>query len=182
MTLIYKYGGNNMDTTVNNYSINDGDLETGAKEFEIFWLRPKKMSGKEAVLRMRITQKWGGWRLKDELIMSMGLEVGDTINAEVSILNGPGLIKDEENVDLFASGESADWLLENDVGLGSVIDAKVKFAYVKAPVGQNGKEVWTASLIFLEGYNVIEHRSTNDDVIQSNETHSLEVLRKLLGD
>lgn len=171
-----------MDTTVNNYSINDSDLENGAREFEVFCLRPKKMASKETVLRMKITQKWGGWRLKDELVVSMGLEVGDTINAEVYILNGPGLIKDEENIDLFASGEAADWLLENDVGYGSVIDAKVKFVYVKVPVGQNGKEVWTASLILLEGYNVIAPRSNDIDTDQSDEPHSLEVLRRLLGD
>ena len=171
-----------MDNAINSYSINDGELEKGAKEFEVFCLRPKKMAGQEAILRMIITQKWGGWRLKDELVMSMELEVGDTINSEVHILYGPGLIKDEENLDLFASGEAADWLLDNNVGLGSVIDAKVKFAYKRVPVGQNGKEVWTASLILVEGYNVIEHRSTDFGVNQVDDTHSLETLRRLLGD
>lgn len=174
-----------METTVNTHPFSDDDLERGAKAFEIFWLRPKKMAGTEIILRMRIMQKWGGWRLKDELVLSMGLEIGDTINAEVRILNGPGLIRDEDNVDLFASGKAADWLLDNDIGLGSVIDVKVKFEYLKAPVGPNGKDVWTASLILLEGYNVVEQRSTNDDdsaVAQSNAQYSFEELKKLLGD
>mgnify|MGYP003300494634 CR=1 FL=1 len=141
--------------------IDISELEKGAKDFEIFWLRPKKMANKEAILRMQINKKWGGWKLKDGLVESLSLEVGDTINTEVSILNAPGLIEDADDTDLFASGEGADWLLANDIGFGAIIDAKVKFVYAKAPIGGlDGREVWKISLVFVEGYHVVEKRDT----------------------
>lgn len=164
------------------HSVNVNDLEKGAKDFEVFWLRPKKMANKEAVLRMQINKRWGGWKLKDGLVNSLGLEVGDTINTEVSILNAPGLIDDADDTDLFASGEGADWLLDNNIGFGSVIDAKVKFVYAQAPVGGlDGKEVWKISLVFIEGYSVVKERSSCDEQILPAES-SLTVLKRLLTD
>ena len=68
------------------------DLEKGARDFEVFWLRPQKMANKEVILRMEIKTRWGGWKLKDGLVKSLGLVVGDTINTEVSVLNAPGLM------------------------------------------------------------------------------------------
>lgn len=143
--------------------ITEKELIDGARSFEHFWLRPKKMAGETAVLRMKITTKWGGWKLKDELVASMGLEVGDTINAEISVLNAPGLIRDDDDTDLFASGEGADWLLDNDVGYGSVIEGKVRFVYTKAPVGREDKEIWTIKLVFIEGYRVVEGRNLEEE-------------------
>ena len=153
-----------MSNINNEYSVADNDLEKGGKDFEVFWLRPKKMANREAVLRMRINERWGGWKLKDGLVKSLGLEVGDTINTEVSVLNGPGLIEDADDTDLFASGAGADWLLDNDVGMGSIIDAKVRFVYAKAPVGGlEGRDIWKVSLVFIEGYTIVEERCAEDE-------------------
>ena len=106
----------------------------------------------------------GGWKLKDGLVKSLGLEIGDTINTEVSVLNGPGLIENADDTDLFASGGGADWLLDNDVGMGSIIDAKVRFVYAKAPVGGiEGRDIWKLSLVFVEGYAIIEERCADDE-------------------
>lgn len=172
-----------MDKIIARRTVEDTELAKGAKEFELFWLRPKKMNSHEVILRMKINQRWGGWKLKDDLVKSVGLDVGDTINTEVSILNTSGLIDDSDDTDLFASGEGADWLLNNDVGLGSVIDAKVRFVYAKAPVGGlDGKEIWKISLVFIEGYNIIEERSTKDEHAQFGETSTLAALRKLLSE
>lgn len=157
-----------MDNQNNKETVDIAELEKGAKDFEVFWLRPKKMANNEAVLRMQINKGWGGWKLKDGLVRSLGLAVGDTINTEVSILNAPGLIEDADDTDLFASGEGADWLLENNVGNGSVIDAKVKFIYAKAPVGGlDGREVMKISLVFVEGYCVVKERYTKGEQIKS---------------
>ncbi len=165
------------------HSVNVNDLEQGAKDFEVFWLRPKKMANKEAVLRMQINKRWGGWKLRDGLVNSIGLEVGDTINTEVSILNAPGLIDDANDTDLFASGKGADWLLDHDVGFGSIIDAKVKFVYSRAPVGGlDGKEVWKISLVFVEGYSVVKERATKEEHIQFEESSSFTTLKRLLND
>lgn len=157
------------------------ELEKGAKDFEVFWLRPQKMANKEVILRMEIKQRWGGWKLKDGLVKSLGLEIGDTINTEVRVLNAPGLIDDEEDTDLFACGAGADWLLDNDIGLGSVIDAKVKFVYGKAPVGGlEGKEVWKISLVFVEGYHIEKERDLNFEHDNIGGIPSLAALKKLL--
>lgn len=157
------------------------DLEKGARDFEVFWLRPQKMANKEVILRMEIKTRWGGWKLKDGLVKSLGLVVGDTINTEVSVLNAPGLIDDKEDTDLFACGAGADWLLENDIGFGSVIDAKVKFVYAKAPVGGlEGKEVWKISLVFVEGYHIEKKRDLNLEHDSIESISSLAALKKLL--
>lgn len=172
-----------MDTSINQKSVNNLDVERGAKEFEMFWLRPKKMALHETVLRLQINKRWGGWKLKDELVNSLGLEIGDTINTEVSVLNAPGLIADEDDTDLFASGEGADWLLDNNIGLGSIIDAKVRFLYTKAPVGGiDGKDVWKVSLVFLEGYSIVRERTSIDEQFQLEETPALAALKRLLSD
>lgn len=172
-----------MGNTIKRSVVEDIELEKGAKDFEFFWLRPKKMNSHEAVVRMKINKKWGGWKLKDELVNSLGLEVGDTINTEVSVLNTSGLIADDEDTDLFASGDGADWLLDNNVGLGSVIDAKVKFVYAKAPVGGfDGREIWKISLVLVDGYNIVKERSILDEQMAIEDTSALVAIRKLLGE
>lgn len=141
----------------------DADLERGGKDFEVFWLRPIKMANNEATIRMQINTHWGGWKLKEGLVNSLGLQVGDTINAEISVLKRPGLIDDSDDVDLFASGVGADWLLDNNVGAGSIIDAKVKFVYAPAPVGGlEGREIWKLSLVLIEGYQIVKERNPDD--------------------
>ena len=128
---------------------------------------------------MKINKKWGGWKLKDEVVESVGLEVGDTINTEVSILCGPGLIADSGDTDLFASGKGADWLMENEVGKGSVIDAKVKLIYSPAPIGGvEGKVIWRLALVFLEGYEIIQKRIENEEI---EKNWDLNEWRELLG-
>ena len=104
------------------------------------------------------------------------------MNTEVSVLLRPGLIDDADDTDLFASGTGADWLLDNNIGNGSVIEAKVKFVYSQAPVGgREGKEVWKLSLVFIEGYRVVENMPEQDNTMSTNEMSAFESLRKLLG-
>lgn len=171
-----------MNTNYDTIITPEEELKTGAKAFEVFWLRPKKMHGKEYVLRMKLNKGWNGWKLKDELVRSLDLEVGDTMNTEVSVLLRPGLIDDADDTDLFASGTGADWLLDNNIGNGSVIEAKVKFVYSQAPVGgREGKEVWKLSLVFIEGYRVVENMPEQDNTMSTNEMSAFESLRKLLG-
>lgn len=158
-----------MSNNSREYILHEDDLKKGGKDFEVFWLRPKKMANKESIIRMKINKRWGGWKLKDELVRSLGLEIGDTISTEVSVLDGPGLIDDGNDTDLFASGTGADWLLDNNIGLGSVIDAKVKFVYAKAPVGGiEGREVWKISLVFVEGYRIIKERCLKDEEVDAD--------------
>lgn len=158
--------------------ITEQELKEGTKLFEGFWLRPKQYVNKTVPLRLRINKKWGGWKIKDELVNSLGLEVGDTISTEVTPLFMSELIDDENDTDMFASGAGADWLLSNNVGIGTIIDCTVRFVYAKAPIGPNGKEINKVSLVFENGISVFgiakeyvskqkEHSDDIDDLFRT---------------
>ena len=136
-------------------NITEEELREGARLFEGFWLRPKQYANRSVPLRLRINKKWGGWKIKDELVDSIGLEVGDTISTEVTPQFMSELIDDENDTDMFAAGSGADWLLSNNVGAGTVIDCTVRFVYAKAPIGPYGKEINKVSLVFEDGIRVI---------------------------
>lgn len=138
-------------------NVSDEMLKEGAKKFEHFWLRPVRYAGEIVPVRLRINKKWCGWKVKGELIRSLGLDVGDCISTEVTVKLTQGIIDDEDDTDLFASGNCADWLLENAAKLGSVCDCYVRLAYNKAPVGKDGKILDKVSLVFVKGIRYVEH-------------------------
>ena len=127
--------------------IEEKALEEGGKLFELFWLRPKRYADQTAVMRLRINKKWDGWKLKDELVESLGLEIGDTISTEITPYFTNSIIDDDNDTDLFATAAAADWLLKNNVGIGSIIDCSVRFAYTKVPTGLNERVVNKVSLV-----------------------------------
>lgn len=137
------------------------ELREGAELFERFWLQPIRYANKEVKLRLRLNKKFGGWKVKDELVEGLGLQVGACINTEVSVKFGPNIIDDDGDTDLFADGEAAEWLVnsvlndtdqENRVE-GRIIDCIVRFSYCRAPVGQNDKEISKVTLILVKGLN-----------------------------
>lgn len=136
--------------------IDESVLREGGKLFELFWLRPKRHMDKSVTMRLRINKKWSGWKVKDELIASLGLEVGDTISTEITPYYTSGIIDDNNDTDLFASAHAADWLLDNNVGVGTIIDCVVRFAYTSAPIGLKGKIVSKISLIIEKGISVVD--------------------------
>lgn len=136
--------------------ITDNQLRDGARKFEMFWLQPSKHDQERVIIRFQINSKFSGWKLKDELVYSLGLKVGDTINAEVNVAYGPQLIDDADDVDLFAEGDAASWLINKAIDAGGpencLIDGVVKFNYERAPIGGiGGKPIWKASLILIRG-------------------------------
>lgn len=135
--------------------IGEKELEEGGKLFEFFWLRPKRYVNQTVMMRLRINKKWGGWKLKDELVSSLGLEIGDTISTEITPYFTSNIIDDDNDTDLFASADAADWLLENNVRIGTIIDCSVRFAYTKVPVGYNEKVVNKISLVMVEGFSIV---------------------------
>lgn len=75
---------------------------------------------------------------------------------------------DVNNVDLFASGEGADWLIDNKVGAGDVIDCQVKLSYISIPGrSQSCTEIPAVSLIFEKGLAVIARNT--DSIKDGNE-------------
>ncbi|MCD7843453.1 MAG: DUF4062 domain-containing protein [Clostridiales bacterium] len=136
-------------------TVNEDMLREGAVMFEKFWLRPSRYAGETVPLRLQINKKWGGWKVKDELVEGVGLEVGDTINTEVIVDLTKGIINGGDDTDLFAGGDGADWLLDNEVIPGDTIECYVRFANCRAPIGQNGKIINTVALVFVKGIRVI---------------------------
>lgn len=134
-------------------------LRDGANEFERFWLRPQRLAGKMIPVRLRINKKFGGWKVKDELIKAIGLTLGDCITTEVSVLLGNNIIDDEGDTDLFADGEGADWILDQVINIGVVegciIDCYVRLVYCRAPIGEKGKMINNASLVFVSGIRCV---------------------------
>lgn len=150
------------------YSINLESVEQGGKLAELFCLRPKLYKDKQVTLRVKINSKWGGWKLRDDLVTGLGLEIGNTIVTTVSPLYTNGLSADASNIDFFASGKNIDWLLENKVPAGSVIDCQVRFSYAEVPMGYEQKKILKVSLIFEKGFNVIIDDSISDEKPTSN--------------
>ena len=150
----------NATNTTENIEISDVELKKGAYEFERFWLRPHSRAGQIVPLRLRINKRFGGWKLKDELVTALGLTVGDCINTEVTVLFGGNLIDESDDTDLFADGFAADWLLDvvTSAGgpVGCIIDCYVELSYCKAPVGGIAeKMVNKVSLILKKGIRFV---------------------------
>ena len=143
-----------------NESISEDELREGAIKFEKFWLRPQRLAGEIVPLRLRINRKFGGWKVKDELIRAIGQSVGDSITTEVTVQLGNKLIDDDGDTDLFADGEAADWLLDQIINAGvvegSVIDCYVRFIYCRAPVGANNKMINKVCLSLIKGIKYVE--------------------------
>lgn len=146
-------------------NVTEEHLRIGSDKFQRFWLRPISLVGEVVPLRLRINTKWSGWKVKDELIRSLGLEVGNTISTEITPLLYDEIIDHGDDTDLFASGDAADWLLENASKPGSIIDCFVRFSYCQAPVGQNNKVIHKVSLILVSGIRYVafdkNHESTS---------------------
>lgn len=160
-------------------AVTEGDLKKGGEFFEKFWLRPRNYMDKRVAIRLRINKKWSGWKVRDELITSIGLEVGDTISTEITPYFTSGIIDDDNDTDLFASGAGADWLLDNHVVAGTIIDCYVRFSYAKVPLGMQGKEISKISLVFEEGIRVVG-ADDNYGVAVSDNSMNLDFLLKNL--
>lgn len=155
--------------------VTEEDLKRGGDLFEKFWLRPKNYTDQRVAIRLRINKKWGGWKLRDELVNALGLEVGDTITTEITPCFTSDLIDDDNDTDLFASGEGADWLLDHHVTAGTIIDCYVRFSYARVPLGMHDKEIGKVSLVFEKGIRVVGTDDRRGTAISDNPM-SLELL------
>ena len=167
-------------------AVTEDDLRSGANTFERFWLRPQRVAGRIIPLRLRINRRFGGWKVKDDLIRSVGLSVGDCITTEVSVQLGSNIIDDDGDTDLFADGEGADWIIDqvSSAGIveGCIIDCFVRLVYCRAPVGQNGKMINKASLVFVSGIRFVEidrNYVITSNRVSSNEQDILELLSSI---
>ncbi|OPX42357.1 hypothetical protein CLHUN_37760 [Ruminiclostridium hungatei] len=91
-----------------------------------FRLRPAKYYGQEVQLRMRILEDLKGSTLKDELVLNLGLSLGDTVAVDVIVVDSKNKAINRP-ISLYADGENADWL--ENIAKGSIIEAKVRLSF-----------------------------------------------------
>lgn len=150
------------------YIADEAKLRAGGELAENFCLRPKYYADQSVIVRIRINEKWSGWKLREDVISQLQLEIGATIVTNVSVYFTNDLSVEVNNVDLFASGEGADWLIDNKVGAGDVIDCQVKLSYISIPArSQSCTEIPKVSLIFEKGLAVVARNT--DSAKEANE-------------
>ena len=107
---------------------------------------------------MRITSELSGSELKDDIVKSFGLELGDTLSAYIDILSDDGQKINKRRMSVYADGEYADWL--EKVSIGSIIKAQVKTVYCcikeisKWDEGQILKNSSYTGLIITKGLSI----------------------------
>lgn len=149
-------------SAANSNEIALADYIAGAKLFRRFALLPKRYSGREVVLRIRMDGQFGTWKMKDEFFTAFGFDSGDTLfgnNATVIGINMNDLDERARTIDFFAGSENADWILDNEITTGTIFEGKFKFAYeqVDGVVSRSYGDIAAnvAALILIEGKTVI---------------------------
>lgn len=150
------------EKTVALQNADKNDYSYGAELFRRFVLLPKRYNGREAFLRIRMDGKFGTWKIKDELFEAFGFDSGDAVFGNDATVIGADMDDIDDRVrtmDFFAAGESADWILDNGIGTGSIFEGRFVFSYkpVDAIVNRsNGKaSAFIAALVLIEGKAVI---------------------------
>ncbi|MCD8352709.1 MAG: DUF4062 domain-containing protein [Clostridiales bacterium] len=143
--------------------VNEDKLRENATRVEKFWLLPRRYAGEIFPLRLQIDKIWGGWGANEELVREVGLEVGDTIGAEVAVMLTNRAINEEKDTYLFAGGAGADWLLDNDVREEDAIDCYVRLVHSSIFEQITEKRKNIVALVLVKGIRVI-HNPTFDDL------------------
>lgn len=129
------------------------------KKTEKFLLRPVKYHGQKVTISMTMLDDINGWRLKSRIVKAFGLSDDDTSSCEVMIAP-PSNIKPSVNeasrrVDLFLSGDAAEWLIDHDAREGAIIKATVKLLSARVSnITPDGTPEIIVGLIFEEGISV----------------------------
>ncbi len=135
----------------------ENKYKDGAILFKKFMLLPERYKNTEAVLRVRFDGKFGTWLVREALFEAFGLDRGDTIFCnDVSVLGADFSDIDDDSltIDVFAEGKCADWIVDNNITFGHIIEAKFMFAYEFVP-GVKNSGYKKAVLIMKDGLVVI---------------------------
>ena len=156
----------------------EGSVESykdGANAFRKFVRRPGRYKNDEHVLRVKLEGKFGGWRLREDISKAfLGTDTRDFLFMnDVNVLGAKNNDVERDNwlVDCFAEGAVADWIDDQDVTQGDIIEGMFKFAYelVKNGAGTKGVEAahdsCFANLILLKGYKKINSEDMKDEVM-----------------
>lgn len=92
-----------------------------------FLLRPARYQDIELEVTMKVVSELSGSILKDDIVKSLGLELGNTLSVDVNILRENGTLLSSRKVPIYADKDNADWL--ENVLPGNIIRASVKTAF-----------------------------------------------------
>ena len=160
----------------------DEEYEKGAKLYRGFLLMPEMYKNETAHLRVIMRGKFGGWRIKADVVNAFGFEEGKVLylnHLEVLNVKTDDIEKVNLDVDCIADGDAAKWLIENEVTTGTEFQGVFELRYepVKGVTGANG-EAKIAKLVFLTPDKVI----TNHRNMLADDKDDGEELIKLLMD
>ena len=146
---------------------NAQELIEGARRLERFLLLPVRHQNEIATVRLHLRGQVSGWRLKDELVEAVGLTVGDAICVETELMLGPGIFEGSDDIDLFAGGEEASWLIDSLFDTGHVpdcvADCVVRFVCCYAPIGRDGRTMLKAAMVLEKGIKILENSQVSQD-------------------
>lgn len=130
------------------------------KNLEKALLRPIKYHGKEFTLQLKILEELNGWRLRSSLLRAFGFEDGDTSSLEVLIVPPVGLKPSvselSRKVDLYISGDWAEWLIEKRCEPKMILEAKVKFLCVSlSGITAEGSEEIIVAMEMIKGISAL---------------------------
>ncbi len=158
-------------------NLSEDELHRNAKEFELLYLLPKESDGKELDIRLKIGSTWSGPTIRNEIISSFGLEVGNTILAKVKPMFLNGLIDDDNEITLFAEGNAARWIIEHNITKGCTIECRIRFLYKRINIGGNNKENYRLCLVLEEGYDIF---SLPNEKTREDEDTAVKLFREIL--
>lgn len=124
-----------------------------------FLLMPNHYQNREAIISLEVTSGFSGWTLKDELVTALGLTIGATIECDTHVVDDDTnqmLSDSSREIDLFADGDNASWLIDNVTHKGCVIKAHVKFfsKKIRGITSNANAEVLKVALILVKGLDV----------------------------
>lgn len=123
--------------------------------YKKFLLMPNRYHGTEAILMLRVISGFSGWTLRDDLIKSLGLTVGDTIECDTVSVDeetNEMLTSDLRKIDLFADQDNAEWLVNNVTHIGTIIKVHVKFVCkLIKDVRNPSEEILKVALVLIKG-------------------------------
>lgn len=133
--------GKNEPATLNSTTLTSNAKETqspkyGAEIFKRFIRLPARYCNQTVRLQIRIDGEYGTWRLKDELFGAFNLEAGNTLFLnDVYVMNVDLDDIDDEahHLDLFVTGEAIDWIFDNEITIGDIIEGYFTFQWAAVP-------------------------------------------------
>ena len=177
-----------MSQAINNDLSEIKSYEEDASLYRHFLLMPEKYKGQTAHLRVVMKGKFSGWRLRASLLKAFGFEEGNVLFMNNVVAMGIDTSDIEDSVldvDCFAEGEAANWVLDEKVTTGTVFEGEFEFRYelVKGVAGVKGsirsEDAKIAMLVLKKGIKVIEHGTIKKDT--ENVDEMADYFRNILG-